>query len=235
MSAGWGTMGGSMAAKTPSLIARLRRRNDAPPPSTRADATKPSQPGSSTVLAGSKAGVANVDDAPGVSTSDSAHSHGVPTPAAGHRDDVPAHSNDAPTGRPAVRRRRPAPARDLSLEHPRLREAIAETVHPWKGKDGLASMEDEIVTEALRAFSADGQYTVEGSLTRDGEPVVLPDSLVDQFLNRTEFAHRVDVQPATLSRYDLPAPDVLVGSGRSSQRGWRVSTVLAWDGARGRA
>lgn len=105
-------------------------------------------------------------------------------------------------------------------------------IYPWKGRDGLAPLEDDLVAEALAAFADTGRYEVASAMTRDHRAATLDDTLVDQFLNRTEFAARVGVRPSTLSRYDLPAPDVLVGSGTTAQRGWRVSTVLAWQAAR---
>lgn len=45
------------------------------------------------------------------------------------------------------------------------------------------------------------------------------------FLSRTEVANHIGVAPSTLSRYNLPEPDVTIGK----TRGWRVSTIDQWN------
>ena len=49
-----------------------------------------------------------------------------------------------------------------------------------------------------------------------------------RYLSASEFADRIGVKVGTLSRYKLPAPDVLVGT----TRGWAEATVDAWHAAR---
>lgn len=217
-----------MSENTPSLIARLTRRKRPIPPSARRDGESAQDrrflgvPATQSEVRGSTGGGS------GPRSGLSVHDGDAPPQTPTHRDDVQPHSDDVPKRR----RRRDAPRRDLSLEHPRLRAELAVVIYPWKGRDGLAPLEDELVAEALAAFQSSGRYEVAAAMTRDRQPVVLGDTLVDQFLNRTEFAARVGVKPSTLSRYDLPAPDVLVGSGSTAQRGWRVSTVLEWQASR---
>lgn len=50
------------------------------------------------------------------------------------------------------------------------------------------------------------------------------------FLSRSEVAAMIGVQPSTLSRYQLPAPDVVIGD----RRGWRAATIAAWHATRPR-
>lgn len=49
-----------------------------------------------------------------------------------------------------------------------------------------------------------------------------------RYLSRTEFAERIGVKPATLGRYNLPAPDAMIGT----VRGWKPETVDSWHQAR---
>jgi hypothetical protein len=49
-----------------------------------------------------------------------------------------------------------------------------------------------------------------------------------QYLSRTEVAERIGVTPGALSRYKLPAPDVMIGT----VRGWLPATIDAWQAAR---
>jgi hypothetical protein len=48
------------------------------------------------------------------------------------------------------------------------------------------------------------------------------------YLSRTEVAERIGVTPGALSRYKLPAPDVMIGD----VRGWLPATIDAWQAAR---
>lgn len=48
------------------------------------------------------------------------------------------------------------------------------------------------------------------------------------FLSRAEFAERIGVLSATLSRYALPEPDAVIGT----TRGWTAETIDAWNEAR---
>ena len=50
----------------------------------------------------------------------------------------------------------------------------------------------------------------------------------ERFLSVTEFAHRIGVKPATMSRYKLPEPDAWIGK----VRGWRVETIDTWNANR---
>jgi predicted DNA-binding transcriptional regulator AlpA len=49
-----------------------------------------------------------------------------------------------------------------------------------------------------------------------------------RYLSRTEVAERIGVTPGALSRYKLPAPDVMIGD----VRGWLPATIDAWQAAR---
>lgn len=48
------------------------------------------------------------------------------------------------------------------------------------------------------------------------------------YLSLKELAARINVQPATAAKYDLPEPDALTGE----VRGWLPETVDAWNAAR---
>jgi predicted DNA-binding transcriptional regulator AlpA len=48
------------------------------------------------------------------------------------------------------------------------------------------------------------------------------------FLSRTEVAHLIGVQPASIGNYRLPPPDVKVG--RTS--GWAETTIREWHANR---
>lgn len=52
--------------------------------------------------------------------------------------------------------------------------------------------------------------------------------MTQHYLSRAEFAERIGVKPATMGRYKLPEPDVMIGS----TRGWSAETVDAWHAAR---
>ena len=52
------------------------------------------------------------------------------------------------------------------------------------------------------------------------------------YLSRSEVAQRIGVQTATLSRYKLPQPDVIIGSGARPTFGWLPETIDAWNMAR---
>lgn len=51
---------------------------------------------------------------------------------------------------------------------------------------------------------------------------------MQQFLSRADFAKRIGVLTGTLSRYNLPEPDAMIGSAR----GWLPETIDAWNAAR---
>ncbi len=52
------------------------------------------------------------------------------------------------------------------------------------------------------------------------------------YLSVSQAAQLLGVTRSTLSKYELPPPDVTIGEGRSTIRGWRQSTILAWNAAR---
>lgn len=59
------------------------------------------------------------------------------------------------------------------------------------------------------------------------------------YLSLAQFAERIGVLPATMSRYKLPAPDVTIGPvdedgslPRGTVRGWLPATVDKWNAAR---
>ena len=54
----------------------------------------------------------------------------------------------------------------------------------------------------------------------------------ERYLSRSEVAARIGVQTATLSRYKLPQPDVIIGSGPRPTFGWLPATIDAWNNAR---
>jgi hypothetical protein len=49
-----------------------------------------------------------------------------------------------------------------------------------------------------------------------------------RYLSRKDVAERLNVKPATLSRYNLPEPDATIGD----VRGWLPHTIDVWDAAR---
>ncbi|MDO5758982.1 MAG: helix-turn-helix transcriptional regulator [Rhodobacterales bacterium] len=53
-----------------------------------------------------------------------------------------------------------------------------------------------------------------------------------RYLSRSQFAERIGVKTATLSRYDLPEPDVIIGSAKWPTFGWTEETIDAWNAAR---
>lgn len=52
------------------------------------------------------------------------------------------------------------------------------------------------------------------------------------YLSRSEVAQHIGVQTATLSRYKLPEPDVIIGSGARPTFGWFPETIDEWNAAR---
>lgn len=52
--------------------------------------------------------------------------------------------------------------------------------------------------------------------------------MTNRYLNRSQVARRLGVQPDTLNRYRLPDPDVVVGR----HRGWLPETIDAWNRTR---
>ncbi|AUV60784.1 DNA binding protein [Mycobacterium phage Rem711] len=63
--------------------------------------------------------------------------------------------------------------------------------------------------------------------------------LPTRYLNQAEFAERIGVAPSSLSRYKLPAPDVIVGPvnedgslPRGTVRGWLPATIDEWNASR---
>jgi hypothetical protein len=51
-----------------------------------------------------------------------------------------------------------------------------------------------------------------------------------RYLSRAEVAQRIGVKPDSLSRLDLPEPEVIVGT----VRGWSAKRIDAWDARRER-
>lgn len=51
---------------------------------------------------------------------------------------------------------------------------------------------------------------------------------MNRYLSRAEFAERIGVLTGTLSRYNLPEPDAMIGS----TRGWTEETIDTWNAAR---
>jgi len=51
---------------------------------------------------------------------------------------------------------------------------------------------------------------------------------MQRYLSRAEFAERVGLAVGTLSRYNLPDPDALVGR----TRGWLPETIDTWQANR---
>ena len=52
------------------------------------------------------------------------------------------------------------------------------------------------------------------------------------YLSRTEVAARIGVKVPTLARYNLPAPDAVIGTTGRGTKGWLPETIDAWDAAR---
>lgn len=64
-------------------------------------------------------------------------------------------------------------------------------------------------------------------------------SRVIHFLNRAQLAARINVAESSLSRYDLPEPDAVIGPvnedgifPRGTSRGWTEQTIDKWDATR---
>lgn len=53
-----------------------------------------------------------------------------------------------------------------------------------------------------------------------------------RYLSRMQFAARIGVKPASLSRYKLPTPDVIVGPDTRPVQGWTEETIDKWNAAR---
>ncbi|MDU4831101.1 MAG: helix-turn-helix transcriptional regulator [Actinomyces sp.] len=53
-----------------------------------------------------------------------------------------------------------------------------------------------------------------------------------RYLSRSEFASRIGVKTSTLSRYDLPKPDVIIGPDTRPIFGWLPETVDEWQANR---
>lgn len=58
-------------------------------------------------------------------------------------------------------------------------------------------------------------------MTRPHQPI--------RYLSRPEVAARIGVQPDTLNRYKLPAPDAQIGA---RLVGWKPKTIDDWNAAR---
>ncbi|PKY72338.1 hypothetical protein CYJ19_05685 [Winkia neuii] len=54
------------------------------------------------------------------------------------------------------------------------------------------------------------------------------------YLSRKQFAERIGVAVGTLSRYKLPAPDVIVGPPSRPVQGWTEKTIDEWNAERPR-
>ncbi len=108
-------------------------------------------------------------------------------------------------------------------QHPRLVAELARVVKDW---GSLPDGGEMWVLEVLDGFDERGEYEISGRETVSGNPIVLPDTLVDVFLSKAEVADLLG--KTSLGHYRLPAPDAVTGK----VRGWRVSTILAWNAAR---
>ncbi|MFC9786411.1 hypothetical protein [Rhodococcus sp. NPDC127528] len=60
-----------------------------------------------------------------------------------------------------------------------------------------------------------------------------------RYLSVSQFAERIGVEPPTMSRYNLPEPDAIIGPvnedgslPRGTTRGWLPATVDEWNAAR---
>ena len=53
-----------------------------------------------------------------------------------------------------------------------------------------------------------------------------------RYLSRMQFAARIGVKPASLSRYKLPTTDVIVGPDTRPVQGWTEETIDKWNAAR---
>ena len=53
-----------------------------------------------------------------------------------------------------------------------------------------------------------------------------------RYLSRMQFAARIGVKPASLSRYKLPTPDVIVDPETRPVQGWTEETIDKWNAAR---
>lgn len=53
-----------------------------------------------------------------------------------------------------------------------------------------------------------------------------------RYLDRGQFARRINVKEGSLSKYKLPEPDALVGDGPKARRGWLPATIDRWNAQR---
>lgn len=45
------------------------------------------------------------------------------------------------------------------------------------------------------------------------------------YLNKTQIAHHIGIQPTTINKYQLPEPDAKIGN----QPGWLTQTINTWN------
>jgi len=53
-----------------------------------------------------------------------------------------------------------------------------------------------------------------------------------QYLSLQDVADRLGVSRNSVAKYNLPEPDVVVGSGINAPRGWSAETIDAWNASR---
>ncbi len=66
------------------------------------------------------------------------------------------------------------------------------------------------------------------------EPVKARDTegMTVEYLSLLDVARRLGVSRDTVAKYNLPEPDVRVGSGINAARGWTAATIDEWNAAR---
>lgn len=114
----------------------------------------------------------------------------------------------------------------IELQNKRLAAHLGQRVKGWW--ELTPENRDAWIAEVLDTFAERGEYEIGSRESVSGNPEVIYDNLSDRYLSRAEVAERIGVAPSTLSRYKLPEADAMIGD----VRGWRVSTIDAWNAAR---
>jgi len=86
-------------------------------------------------------------------------------------------------------------------------------------REALADVYADVAGGCWHVVAVSGVAVVVG-FGADAAPVT--------YLSASQFAQRIGVALGTLSRYNLPEPDALIGT----TRGWTEGTIDAWHAAR---
>jgi len=147
----------------------------------------------------------------------------IKTPG-GQRNGAHKHRADVSANRHDVR----AVRREFRMSQPRLEEAVRSLVGDEVAQTDIAKLVDAMVAR----MHWHGVSSIPGRPRGEVSTVTFDDTLIDTYLSRSQVAELIGVKPASLSRYDLPEPDVAIGTGPRTVRGWRASTILTWHASR---